>query len=378
MSHLAPVRRVVSSSNFRLVPACIPSSFKARNSELEIKPFRVPNLSIATRLIVASYVISFIALVAVLELGLLSALLAGLLVYNVVHLAAPVLGRLGVDGNLAKTVALALLALVFILLIVTAVVSGLALLTDGSEGIASLFKKMAEIIDTAQVHLPGWARDYFPSNLEELESFAAKWLREHAGQLQLVGRDIGVLLVRIIVGMVIGGMIALSSVSPSRKPGPLAVALTERIDRFSDAFRNIVFSQLRISALNTLFTAIYLVVILPFFGVELPLVKTLIAVTFVAGLLPVIGNLISNTIIVVVALNVSLTAALSSLAFLIVIHKLEYFMNAKIIGSRIKSGAWELLLAMIVLEAWYGLSGLVAAPIYYAYLKDELKLQKLI
>jgi predicted PurR-regulated permease PerM len=254
----------------------------------------------------------------------------------------------------------------------------LALLTDGSEGIASLFKKMAEIIDTAQVHLPGWARDYFPSNLEELESFAAKWLREHAGQLQLVGRDIGVLLVRIIVGMVIGGMIALSSVSPSRKPGPLAVALTERIDRFSDAFRNIVFSQLRISALNTLFTAIYLVVILPFFGVELPLVKTLIAVTFVAGLLPVIGNLISNTIIVVVALNVSLTAALSSLAFLIVIHKLEYFMNAKIIGSRIKSGAWELLLAMIVLEAWYGLSGLVAAPIYYAYLKDELKLQKLI
>ncbi|UXN67053.1 hypothetical protein N8E89_21220 (plasmid) [Phyllobacterium sp. A18/5-2] len=336
------------------------------------------NLSIATRLIVASYVISFIALVAVLELGLLSALLAGLLVYNVVHLAAPVLGRLGVDGNLAKTVALALLALVFILLIVTAVVSGLALLTDGSEGIASLFKKMAEIIDTAQVHLPGWARDYFPSNLEELESFAAKWLREHAGQLQLVGRDIGVLLVRIIVGMVIGGMIALSSVSPSRKPGPLAVALTERIDRFSDAFRNIVFSQLRISALNTLFTAIYLVVILPFFGVELPLVKTLIAVTFVAGLLPVIGNLISNTIIVVVALNVSLTAALSSLAFLVVIHKLEYFMNAKIIGSRIKSGAWELLLAMVVLEAWYGLSGLVAAPIYYAYLKDELKLQKLI
>jgi predicted PurR-regulated permease PerM len=338
----------------------------------------VPNLSIASRLIVASYVISFIALVAVLELGLLSALLAGLLVYNVVHLAAPVLGRLGVDSKLAKTVALALLALIFIVLIVTAVVSGLALLTDGSEGIASLFKKMAEIIDTAQVHLPGWARDYFPSNLEELESLAAKWLREHAGQLQLVGRDIGVLLVRIVVGMVIGGMIALSSVSPSREPGPLAVALTERVDRFSDAFRNIVFSQLRISALNTLFTAIYLVVILPFFGAELPLVKTLIAVTFIAGLLPVIGNLISNTIIVVVALNVSLTAALSSLAFLVVIHKLEYFMNAKIIGSRIKSGAWELLLAMVVLEAWYGLAGLVAAPIYYAYLKDELKLRQLI
>jgi predicted PurR-regulated permease PerM len=336
------------------------------------------NLLIATRLTAASYILSFIALVAVLELGLLSALLSGLLVYNLVHLAAPVLGKLGVSGSLAKTVALALLALIFILFIAAAVVSGLALLTDGSEGIASLFKKMAEIIDTAQVHLPSWARDYFPSNLEELESLAAKWLREHAGQLQLVGRDIGVLLVRIIVGMVIGGMIALSSVSPTREPGPLATILTERVERVSDAFRNIVFSQLRISALNTLFTAIYLIVILPFFGVDLPLVKTLIAVTFIAGLLPVIGNLISNTIIVVVALSVSLVAALGSLVFLVVIHKLEYFMNARIIGSRIKSSSWELLLAMVVLEAWYGISGLIAAPIYYAYLKDELKQRGLI
>lgn len=332
----------------------------------------------ASRLTVASYILAFIALVAVLELGLLSALLAGLLVYNVVHLSAPLLGRLGVDGKIAKTVALALLALIFILLIVAAVVSGVAFLTDGSQGLASLFQKMAEIIDTAQVHLPNWARDYFPSNLEELETVAAKWLREHAGQLQLVGREFGVLLVRIIIGMIIGGMIALTTVAPSRQPGPLALALTERVDRFSDAFRNIVFSQLRISALNTFFTGIYLLLILPSFGVDLPLVKTLIAVTFVAGLLPVIGNLISNTVIVIVALSVSLFAALGSLAFLIIIHKLEYFLNAKIIGSRIKSSAWELLLAMIVLEAWYGIAGLVAAPIYYAYLKDELKLHRLI
>ncbi|NTS33042.1 AI-2E family transporter [Phyllobacterium sp. BT25] len=332
----------------------------------------------ANRLTIASYVLSFIALIAVLELGLLSALLAGLLVYNVVHLSAPLLGRAGVDGRIAKTVALALLALVFILLIVAAVLGGVAFLSDGSEGIASLFKKMAEIIDTAQVHLPSWARDYFPSNLEELESVAAVWLREHAGQLQLVGREFGVLLIRIIIGMIIGGMVALSSVAPSRQLGPLAIALTDRIDHFSDAFRNIVFSQLRISALNTFFTGIFLVLILPSFGVELPLVKTMIAVTFIAGLLPVIGNLISNTVIVIVALSVSLFAALGSLAFLIVIHKLEYFLNAKIIGSRIKARAWELLLAMIVLEAWYGIAGLIAAPIYYAYLKDELKFRQLI
>ena len=41
-------------------------------------------------------------------------------------------------------------------------------------------------------------------------------------------------------------------------------------------------------------TWIYLGLILPSFGVELPFVKTMVLVTFVVGLLPVLGNLISN------------------------------------------------------------------------------------
>jgi len=37
-----------------------------------------------------------------------------------------------------------------------------------------------------------------------------------------------------------------------------------------------------------------------------------------------------------------------------------------------------LLLAMLVMEAAFGMAGLVAAPIYYAYLKDELVGRQLI
>ena len=86
------------------------------------------------------------------------------------------------------------------------------------------------------------------------------------------------------------------------------------------------------------------------------------AVTFFAGLLPVIGNLISNSILVVVALSHSLHTALASLVFLVVIHKLEYFLNARIIGSHIHARAWELLAAMLVMESVFGLPGVVAAP----------------
>ena len=113
-------------------------------------------------------------------------------------------------------------------------------------------------------------------------------------------------------------------------------------------------------------------------GVHLPLVKTMIAITFVIGLIPVAGNLISNTMIVVVSLSQSLAVAIASLAYLIIIHKFEYFLNARIVGSQIRANAWELLIAMVCMEAAFGLAGIVAAPIYYAYIKAELRERNLV
>jgi predicted PurR-regulated permease PerM len=95
-------------------------------------------------------------------------------------------------------------------------------------------------------------------------------------------------------------------------------------------------------------------------------------------LLPVVGNLISNTMIVVLSVSVSFEVALASLVFLVVVHKLEYFLNARIVGRQVHASAWELLLAMLLMEAAFGVPGLVAAPIYYAYLKNELVSRKLV
>jgi predicted PurR-regulated permease PerM len=88
--------------------------------------------------------------------------------------------------------------------------------------------------------------------------------------------------------------------------------------------------------------------------------------------------LLSNTVIVVVSLSHSMGAAAGSLAYLVTIHKLEYFVNAQIIGTQMRARAWELLTAMLVMEALFGLPGLVAAPIYYGYLKAELAAKRLV
>jgi len=165
---------------------------------------------------------------------------------------------------------------------------------------------------------------------------------------------------------------------PAARRGPLAAALAKRSHRLSIAFRRVVFAQVWISALNTVFTALYLAVALPAFGIDLPFTKTLIVVTFVMGLIPILGNLISNTVIFTVSFSQSPIVAVVSLAYLIVIHKLEYFLNARIIGSHIRARAWEMLLAMLVMEAAFGIPGLIAAPIYYAYMKNELREKGLI
>jgi predicted PurR-regulated permease PerM len=325
----------------------------------------------------AAWILAVAAMVTVISIHLLPALIAGLLVYELVHVLAPLFSR-HLSNARARGLAVGLVVLVVVGAVTGAVLGVLAFM--GSEGgsFAALLAKMAEIIETSRSTLPAWLADLLPRDGEALRERASHWLREHAAELQLIGKETGHMLAHVLIGMVIGGMVSLREGAASGTSGPLALALAERIFRLGEAFRRVVFAQVRISALNTLFTALYLGVLLPLFGVHLPLTKTMIVVTFLAGLLPVVGNLISNSVIFVVSLAHSPGVAISSLAFLVVIHKLEYFLNARIVGAQIRASAWELLTAMLVMESCFGLAGLVAAPICYAWLKDELASRHLV
>lgn len=325
---------------------------------------------------IAAWVIAACVLLLTLQLHLLPALLAGLLVYELVHVIAPRLPWKRAGGG--KLAAVALLAVAVVTLLTLLLLGVVAFLRSDAGSLPRLLQKMAEIVEGSRGKLPEWLVESIPGDPDTLKVTIIEWLREHARELRTLGGEVGHVIVHILIGMVIGAMVSLREALPAQGGGPLARALFERATRVGDAFRRVVFAQVRISALNTLFTAIYLVGVLPLMGIHLPYGKTLVALTFIVGLLPVIGNLISNTVIVVVSLSVSLPLALASLAFLIVIHKLEYFLNARIVGTQIQASPWELLLAMLLMESAFGIAGLIAAPIYYAYLKDELASRGLI
>jgi len=141
--------------------------------------------------------------------------------------------------------------------------------------------------------------------------------------------------------------------------------LRARFRSLYNSFATVMGAQLIISLINTALTSIFVL------SVNLPHGPVVIGVTFLCGMLPVIGNLLSNFIIVAIAFTVSPQMALIALAFLVIVHKLEYFLNSKIIGDRIRNPIWVTLLGLILGEKLMGIPGMILAPVILNYIKVE-------
>ncbi|MBK4994190.1 hypothetical protein IAE39_002364 [Pseudomonas sp. S37] len=325
----------------------------------------------------ASLIIVMAGLLLALPLKLLPSLLAGLLVFELVNMLTPRLQPL-IAGQRARWLAVALLGTLVVTTLALLIAGAFSFLLHEAENPGASLDKFMALVERARGQLPPFIEGYLPASAAEFKVAIGDWIKSHLSDLQLVGKGMAHMFVTLLIGMILGAIIALQRIPDISRRKPLAAALFERLNLLVQAFRNIVFAQIKISLLNTAFTGIFLAVVLPLFDVHLPLTKTLIVLTFLLGLLPVIGNLMSNTLITIVGLSLSIWVAAAALGYLIVIHKVEYFLNAKIVGGQISAKAWELLLAMLVFEAAFGLPGVVAGPVYYAYLKSELKRAELV
>ena len=330
---------------------------------------------------IAAWILMGLMLFAMLVFHLLPALLSGLLVYELVHVITPKLNRhfsKVIPSDHTKFWVVGILAVIVVSLLALAGVAAMTFFRSESGSLTVLLAKMAQIIEDSRKILPDWFFEHLPADAMAFKERMTAWLRDHANSLQSVGTEAIRTTVHVLLGMIIGGLIAVREVVNMNYLKPFAQSLACRANLLSEAFRRFVFAQIRIATINAIFTGVYLAIVLPILGIHLPLIKTLIAITFLVGLIPVLGNLISNTIIVVVSLSHSVGVAIGSLIYLVVIHKLEYFLNARIVGGQIRAYAWEILIAMLLMEAMFGLIGVIAAPIYYAYIKLELRQRELV
>jgi predicted PurR-regulated permease PerM len=274
-----------------------------------------------TRADIAAWIVAALALGLIIKLHLLSSLLAGLLVFKLVDILTPWLRlrALGRDGP--RVLAVTLIAGAVIAALVGLGVGIVALMRHSGESVPLLMQKMAQIIEDARALLPEGLRSYIPEDGETLQRTLAEWLRSNSASLQLAGRGIGRTLVHILFGMIIGALLSMQKAATANQRRPLNEEIVRHAGRLGSAFQRVVFAQFWISVINTTVTWLYLDVVLRLFGIDLPLVKTLVALTFVAGLLPIAGNLISNAAIVVVCLSQGVPVAVASLVFLVAVHK---------------------------------------------------------
>src|SRR5205814_3721893 len=255
-------------------------------------------------------------------------------------------------------------------------------------GAAAVFFTRAAILalpDVADTSLPSasaWAQKRqieLPFNdFESLKQAVTDALGQEAHYLRNLAnfaKSTTMILFFSIIGIIAAGSLFFKTgLDPHRgthrvKNNLYCICCDEVSTRFRDFYRSfatVMGAQLTISLINTTLTAIFLL------AVHMPHATLLIAVTFLCGLVPIVGNLVSNTIIVFVGLTVSLKLAISALVFLVVIHKLEYLLNSKIIGDRIRNPVWLTLIALILGERLMGIPGLILAPVVLNYLRVEM------
>jgi predicted PurR-regulated permease PerM len=180
--------------------------------------------------------------------------------------------------------------------------------------------------------------------------------------------------VMVVAGLVIAISIFLGSGwttdrNASSEPDNLYLYVTRelaaRFKSFYDSFARVMGAQIIISAINTVLTTVFLLVN------HYPYPGLLITFVFLCGLIPIIGNIISNSLIIGVGFTFSARAGLYALAFLVVIHKLEYFLNSKIVGSRIACPMWLTLVGLILGEKLMGVPGMILAPVALHFIKVE-------
>jgi predicted PurR-regulated permease PerM len=287
------------------------------------------------------------------------------------------------SGSTARPLAVLVVTFMTAAIVTGAVALTVSMLRRGAANIPDMMNQMAEILGSVRLWLGGLGHQFIPefmTDAEVLKTTIADWLKTHAQTVRAGGLYIGVGLVHAIMGVLLAILVFFRHATHKDQiyRGPLARHLVDKMDRFGQAFSQIATAQIKISAVNTTLTAIYLLVALPIFGIRVPFASTLVLVTFVCGLIPVLGNLISNTVITILSMGVSVATAFASLTFLVVIHKLEYLINSRIVGGETDSQAWEILAAIIIGEAAFGVGGVVMAPIVYAFLKRELRERQLV
>ncbi|MFI5362216.1 MAG: AI-2E family transporter [Elusimicrobiota bacterium] len=315
----------------------------------------------------ASYALVVLTLAVAARFSLGSALIAGLFSFMMLRNAEDALLGSGATPRVARWTSVALFVVVGLLL---AMIFG-AFVTIGMERLPLLLDRLLPRVDA----LAGRFGVSLPvDNVQELRALILETLKENARSITtasgLLTRGFFQILLAVIVAIL---RFVSTPAAPDTADAPRgldAPVLRECRDRaalFSASFELVMGAQILVAAINAGVAAAFLLVF------RIPFRTMLTLATFVFGMIPIVGNVISNSLIVAAALTRSDHLALAALIFLIVVHKGGYFLNSRIVGSRMSTPTWAILLGLLIGEALLGVTGVILAPTLIYYVREELR-----
>ena len=312
-----------------------------------------------------AYLLLLLALAVIARFDLGPCLLAGLFAYMILDRTDLLLRKAGVKPFLARWSSVGLFAVLSCLLAMIFI----SFIRLGLERLPVLVDRVLPRLDVlaASLGLP-WPVD----NVSELREYILDAAKENARALTKTSGLLTRGFFQVLVGIAVAVLRFLAAEPAPPEEGNLyAEFLREflrRAELFMDSFKRVMGAQVLIAAINTAATAVFL------FSMDIPFRAFLTPMTFVCGMIPIAGNVISNVVIVAAALTRSNHLAAAALVFLVAVHKAEYFLNSSIVGSRIQLPMWATLLALLVGEALLGVPGVILAPTLLYYAREELRL----
>src|SRR5947209_634008 len=242
---------------------------------------------------IAAWILVGALILYVMMVRITAAVIGGVALYLILDRLAASLSK-RIPGMAARTTAVILVTLVGGGVIVGIAAFSISFLQHHVDTIPAMMQQMADILRSTRLWLGGYGHQLIPdfmTDAETIKTGMVDWLKNHAGALKIAGGTFSIGLLHVVMGMLLAIVVFFRHVThhDDTSRGPLARYLTEKVDRFAHAFSRIASAQIKVSLFNTFITALYLLTLL-LLGRTIPFMTTLIVITFIFGLIPIVGN----------------------------------------------------------------------------------------
>lgn len=197
------------------------------------------------------------------------------------------------------------------------------------------------------------------STIKEIESHLFEFIKNNSGFLVITGS----MIVKVTIGVILGIILFFSPIVEFKNNawGSILKTVVDQSRAAFNSFKNIMEIQILISMMNTFIISLFSLVFTKIiFGVFLPYWYVIIIFTAILSMVPVVGNVMINFILLFATIQLDPYYSLVGIGLFLIIHKLELLVIGKKIDEKVHIPFIVILFSMVIGEMVFeSLSGMI-------------------